>query len=306
MCILHPKTLARQQERQNPQWKATQQSGASGEFEDHRVGRASWEVVQSKCSSLQVKRRLGFDEVTEPRSFDRSSRGLTRCRHIRGGRPGEAASLLGKHGRVWAVKSLRAIYGSTFEGGFLSKREAESTEGLEALVEHLKKHALRTDGPFTLRSGAVSSWYLDARCTTFDGEGAGLVGTVVSSCIPEDVDAVGGMTMGADPIAVACALVSARNGRPMKAFSIRKEAKTHGMGGRLVGPVAPGDRVAILEDTTTTGSALCEAIEVAKASELVVVQALALVDRSEGEAGRRVEAAGVPYRYVLTPGELGV
>ena len=123
------------------------------------------------------------------------------------------------------------------------------------LVSHLKEHALRTDGPFTLRSGATSSWYLDARKSTFDGEGAAAVGEAVLEALDPDAVAVGGMTMGADPIAVATALLATQRGRPMRAFSIRKQAKDHGTGGRLVGPVHPGDRVVILEDTTTTGGA---------------------------------------------------
>ncbi|MDP9494895.1 MAG: orotate phosphoribosyltransferase, partial [Actinomycetota bacterium] len=125
----------------------------------------------------------------------------------------------------------------------------------DSLIEHLRTHALRTDGPFTLRSGAVTSWYLDARQTTLSGTGAWLVGEAVLKVVDPSALAIGGMTMGADPIAVATAMVAARNGRELSAFSIRKEAKDHGTGGRVVGPVPPGTRVAILEDTTTTGSA---------------------------------------------------
>jgi len=174
------------------------------------------------------------------------------------------------------------------------------------LVTHLVEHAVRTDGPFVLRSGEVSNWYIDARQTTFSGEGARLVGAAVLVEVPEDVDAVGGMTMGADPVAVATALVAADAGGQLMAFSIRKEAKNHGTRGRLVGPVGVGSRVVALEDTTTTGSALVEAIEALSEAGVEVVKAIALVDRSSGATAKRVEALGIPYVALVTPNDLGV
>ncbi len=176
----------------------------------------------------------------------------------------------------------------------------------EALIAHLSEHAVRTDGPFTLRSGETSSWYIDARQTTFDGTGAWIVGRAVLAEVPENVDAVGGMTMGADPIAVATAIASAEAGGSIGSFSIRKEAKDHGTGGRLVGRIAAGSRVVALEDTTTTGSALMEAIEALVASGVEVVKAVALVDRSGDAARIRVEALGIPYVALVTPADLGV
>ncbi len=175
-----------------------------------------------------------------------------------------------------------------------------------ALIEHLRVHALRLDGPFTLRSGEVSDWYLDARQTTFDGEGARLVGAAVLDVLGPDIEAVGGMTMGADPIAIATALIASERGRPLRAFSIRKSEKSHGVGGRLVGPVSTGDRVAILEDTTTTGSAAGEATDVALSAGLVVSQAIALVDRSNGVASRLFSERGIEQVALVHPGDLGV
>ena len=175
----------------------------------------------------------------------------------------------------------------------------------DALIAHLKNHALRTDGPFTLRSGAVSDWYLDARQTTFHGQGAWEVGRAVLDAL-EEVEAVGGMTMGADPIAVATVMVAADSGRPLVAFSIRKAEKVHGTGGRLVGPVEAGMRVAILEDTTTTGSAAVEAAGYAMEQGLVVVQAIALVDRSAGAARRNFAELDIPHVGIVTPVDLGV
>jgi len=174
------------------------------------------------------------------------------------------------------------------------------------LVAHLREHALRTDGPFTLRSGKVSDWYIDARQTTFSGFGAAAAGDAVLSVIEPDVEAVGGMTMGADPIAVATAVRAAATGRTMRAFSIRKEAKAHGTGGRLVGPVGSGNVVAIIDDTVTTGGALVESIEVARAAGLVIRQVIALVDRSEGAVAGKMVALGLPFIALAAVEELGV
>lgn len=121
-----------------------------------------------------------------------------------------------------------------------------------------------------------------------------------------EIEAVGGMTMGADPIAMATALVAVSKGRPMRAFSIRKESKAHGVGGRIVGPVGPGTRVAILEDTTTTGGAAVEAAIAAREAGLEIIQAISLVDRSDGAAAARFADLGIPYRALLTPSDLGV
>lgn len=172
-----------------------------------------------------------------------------------------------------------------------------------ALVEHLRTHAVRTDGPFTLRSGQVSSWYIDARQTTFDGVGARLVGAAIADRIAEDVTAIGGLTMGADPIAIATALLA---DPPRKAFSIRKESKRHGAGGRLVGPVTTHDRVVVVEDTTTTGSAIMEAVAVLQEAGISVAGVVSLVDRSAGAVADRLNAAGLPYEVVVSTDDLGV
>lgn len=177
------------------------------------------------------------------------------------------------------------------------------SEAKNALVEHLRAHALRTDGPFTLASGAVSDWYLDGRQTTFDGMGARLVAGAVGAVLDPTVSAVGGMTMGADPIAVATAVMADRS---LRAFSIRKAQKDHGVGGRIVGPVGPDDRVAVVEDTTTTGGSMAEAIEVLQGAGIAVIQAVTVVDRSGGAAGDLLDVLGVPLVSLVTPSDLGV
>lgn len=112
--------------------------------------------------------------------------------------------------------------------------------------------------------------------------------------------------MGADPIAVATAMVATSEGRLLRAFSVRKDEKRHGTRGRLVGPVSPGDKVAILEDTTTTGSAAGDATEAARAAGLEIVQVVALVDRSGGAAAEMFQGLGIPYSSLVTPDDLGV
>jgi orotate phosphoribosyltransferase len=175
----------------------------------------------------------------------------------------------------------------------------------EALADHLRRHALRT-GEFTLRSGARSRWYVDARSTTFSGEGARLVAEAVLSVLDPGVSALGGPAQGADPIAVATAVVAAGRGRALKAFSVRSAAKEHGLGGRLVGPLGPEDRVAVVEDTTTTGTSLLEAVDALAAEGIGVVQAVILVDRSDGRAAGAFAERGIPYRALLLPADLGV
>lgn len=175
-----------------------------------------------------------------------------------------------------------------------------------ALIHHLIDHALRTDGPFTLRSGATSSWYIDARQTTFDGAGARLVGGAVLAVLDPDVDAIGGMTMGADPIAIATAMAGAERGRDLKAFSIRKEPKEHGTGGRLVGPIETSMALALVEDTTTTGGAAVEAARYLLDQGFTIVQAIALVDRSAGKAATNFADLGIPHTSLVVPEDLGM
>lgn len=141
---------------------------------------------------------------------------------------------------------------------------------------------------------------------TFDGVGAWLVGRAVLDVLDPTVEAVGGLTMGADPIAMATAMAATDAGRPLKAFSIRKEAKGHGTGGRVVGPVTAGTRVALVEDTTTTGGATREAALAARGEGLEIVQVIVLVDRSEGSAEENLSEFGAPYLALVTPDDLGV
>jgi orotate phosphoribosyltransferase len=151
-------------------------------------------------------------------------------------------------------------------------------------------------GLFTLASGKQSKYYIDARLTTMSPEGLSVIGPLALSTLRKsgwDIDAIGGLTLGADPISYAISYASADSDHPLRAFTVRKETKTHGTGKLIEGPFREGDRVAVVEDVITTGGSALSAIEAVRAAKGVVAGVLALVDREEG--GRQaIEAAGIP------------
>ena len=172
------------------------------------------------------------------------------------------------------------------------------------LVELLREKSVKT-GEFILASGKTSDFYVDARQTTLHAEGSRLVADLMIDRLQEDVVAVGGLTMGADPIACSISAISTVKGKPVHAFLIRKEAKGHGTGQYCEGlaNVPAGSRVAIVEDTTTTGGSLLTACERAQAAGLTVVQCLTVVDREEGAASR-IAAAGWTLEALTTRTQL--
>lgn len=140
-------------------------------------------------------------------------------------------------------------------------------------------------GEFTLSSGRSSSLYIDARLTTMSPEGLSLIGQLGLTALRESgwkVDSVGGLTLGADPIAYAIAYTSALKGIPIRAFTVRKQTKTHGMGRLIEGPFQTGDHTAIVEDVITTGSSALQAADAVRNAGGLVAGVLALVDREEG------------------------
>jgi len=167
-----------------------------------------------------------------------------------------------------------------------------------------KSFRYRPDQPFKLVSGRESPYYVDCRPTTFSARGLALIGEIFCKMLGDlQVDAVGGLTLGADPIAHAVALTSFLQGRPINSFSVRKAAKEHGTGGRVVGDVKPGQRVVIVEDVITTGGSTLKAIAAAREFGLKVVKVLILVDREEG--GKEAVAQAVPQvEAVFTISEL--
>ncbi len=136
---------------------------------------------------------------------------------------------------------------------------------------------------FKLVSGRMSQFYVNCKPTTLNPRGMFLVGHLVFDAIKEsNVAAVGGLTFGADPIAVATSFASELKGQPLKAFSIRKTQKDHGIVKWIEGDLAPGERVAVIDDVATTGGSTIKAIERARAEGLKVVKAVILIDRQEG------------------------
>lgn len=173
----------------------------------------------------------------------------------------------------------------------------------ELLRTHLLEHSVRR-GDFVLKSGRTSSWFIDSKQTVCRPEAMLLVANGVLSVIPDDATAIGGLTMGADPVAFVTAGVAAASGRMLKAFSVRKEAKDHGGGGRIAGALDPGDRVVVTEDTVTRGTSLLEAAHAVVEAGAVPVLLVAIVDRG-GTAGALAAAEGIPFRALLTAPDLG-
>jgi orotate phosphoribosyltransferase len=174
---------------------------------------------------------------------------------------------------------------------------------LEPLRRHLLLHAVRR-GDFVLKSGRRSDWFIDAKQTACRPEAMLLVADAVLSLVPAEASAIGGLTMGADPIAFVTAAVAATRGRELKAFSVRKEQKDHGGGGTVAGALDPGDRVVVTEDAVTRGTSLLEAARVVRTLGAEPVLLVALVDRG-GTAATMAAAEGLPFRAVITAPELG-
>ena len=174
---------------------------------------------------------------------------------------------------------------------------------LARLRDHVFEHSLKI-GDFTLKSGRKSSWFLDTKQTVCRADGVLAVADAALEIMPTDIDAIGGLTMGADPVAFGIAAVAATRGRPLRSFSVRKEAKDHGVTGRLAGALQPGDRVVITEDTVTRGTSIFEAVEVVRAFGAHPVLITVIVDRG-GTCAAMAADAGIEYRPLLTAPDLG-
>ena len=161
-------------------------------------------------------------------------------------------------------------------------------------------------GRVTLSSGKEADYYVDLRRVTLDGEVAPLVGEVMLDLVADlQVDAVGGLTLGADPVATAMLHAAASRGRRLDAFVVRKEGKAHGLQRRIEGPDVAGRRVLAVEDTSTTGSSVLTAVEALREAGADVVAVAVIVDRATGSA-ERVAEAGLEYRYALGLADLGL
>lgn len=161
-------------------------------------------------------------------------------------------------------------------------------------------------GAFTLASGRESNTYIDARLTTMTPDGLATIGPLALTCLDAAgiaPDSVGGLTLGADPVSYAIAYASALAGRPIRAFTVRKEAKSHGTGRLIEGPFRATDRVVVIEDTITTGGSALRAVAAVRAAGAQVLGVLAVVDREEG--GREaIGAEGVPVLCLATAAEV--
>ncbi|HJS46936.1 MAG TPA: orotate phosphoribosyltransferase [Gemmatimonadales bacterium] len=175
-----------------------------------------------------------------------------------------------------------------------------------ALAALLQARSVRR-GDFVLASGRRSSWYIDARRTTMSAEGLDLIGRLGLRAIRAAgwaPAAVGGLTLGADPVAYAVALASLRDGPVVQAFSVRKASKEHGTRQRIEGNFEPGSPVVVTEDVITSGSSALQAVAAIREAGGTVLGVLAVVDREEG--GRpAIEAAGVPVVALVGAAELG-
>ena len=166
----------------------------------------------------------------------------------------------------------------------------------QELLEMLAQKSFRM-GEFKLSSGITSDYYVDCRLTTLDARGAQLTGEVFLEEIREqgwEPDAVGGLTMGADPIVVAIAVTSGR----LHGFLVRKAEKQHGMGQRIEGFKEKGARVVVVDDVCTTGSSTIQAIEAAREFGFEVVGVMCLVERQEAHGRPNVEKAAAPAPFI--------
>ena len=173
----------------------------------------------------------------------------------------------------------------------------------QALIDHLMRHAVRR-GDFVLKSGAKSSWFIDAKQTTCRPEGMLLVADAALAAMPAEATAIGGLTMGADAVAFGVAAIAATRGRELRSFSVRKEVKDHGGGGRIAGALEPGDRVVIVEDAVTRGVSMLEAATVVEEAGAEVVLLLPVVDRG-GTCAAMAAERGYSFRALVTAPDLG-
>jgi orotate phosphoribosyltransferase len=177
------------------------------------------------------------------------------------------------------------------------------TAATDALRRHVLEHAVKR-GDFVLKSGARSSWFLDTKQTACRPDGIIAIANAALEVIPPTITAIGGLTMGADPVAFGIAAIAAERGRSLRSFSVRKEAKDHGVTGRIAGALLPGDKVVITEDTVTRGTSLLEAARVVREFGAEPVMILVIVDRG-GTCAALAQAEGIAFHPLLTAPDLG-
>ncbi|TYK50400.1 orotate phosphoribosyltransferase [Actinomadura decatromicini] len=173
----------------------------------------------------------------------------------------------------------------------------------DELLRMIKEKAV-VHGDFVLSSGKRASWYVDLRRVTLDGATAPLVGRVMLDHTADlGYDAVGGLTLGADPVATAMLHAAAARGRVLDAFVVRKEGKAHGLQRRIEGPDVAGRRVLAVEDTSTTGGSVLTAVEALREAGAEVVGVATILERGAAE---RIAAEGLPYLHPYDVADLGL
>jgi len=171
------------------------------------------------------------------------------------------------------------------------------------LLDAIKTKAI-VRGDFVLSSGQRTTWYIDLRRVLLDGRLAPLAGRVMLATAADlSYDAVGGLTMGADPVATAMMHAAAQQGTPVDAFVVRKDEKAHGLQRRIEGPDVTGRRVLAVEDTSTTGNSVLTAVSALREAGAEVAGVAVLVERG---ARQRVTESGLPYRAAYELTDLGV
>ncbi|MGB5953322.1 MAG: orotate phosphoribosyltransferase [Ornithinimicrobium sp.] len=175
----------------------------------------------------------------------------------------------------------------------------------EQLLEIIRDQAI-VHGDVTLSSGVSAQYYVDLRRVTLDGAGGPLVGQVMNELVADlDFDAVGGLTMGADPVAGAMMHAAAADGKRLDAFVVRKSGKAHGMQQQIEGPSITGRRVLVVEDTSTTGNSPLTAVAACREAGADVVAVAVIADRDSG-ADAVISAQGLTYRAAYTLDDLGL
>jgi len=174
----------------------------------------------------------------------------------------------------------------------------------EALLKMIQEKAV-VRGERKLASGKISQYYIDGKQVTLDAQGLFLAAKVILHMVQAaGADAVGGPTLGADPLAAAVSVLSSQSGNPLKAFIVRKESKDHGMQKMIEGPaLTPGDKVVMLEDVITTGGSVLKAIQEVEQLGAKVVKTICLVDRNEGASET---LANYHYTPIFTLQDLGL
>ena len=175
----------------------------------------------------------------------------------------------------------------------------------DELIEHIKTLAV-VHGRVTLSSGLEADYYIDLRRVTLNGVAAPVAGRVLNELVADwNFDVVGGLTMGADPVATAMLHARAAQGGRLDAFVVRKAGKAHGLQQRIEGPSIEGRRVLIVEDTSTTGSSPLDAAQAARDAGATVVAVATIADRATGAAEKFADA-GLEYRHVFGLADLGL